>query len=157
MWLVIGAVIIVIVTSTLSPIMDGVKSEVARLFAHSATSASPNPVSTPIATAIPSPNTNTGSPSSLGVLTPQEVQSWCSPIPNGGTCDISRFVQFRRANGTVLPYAVQLLTGEPVGIKLPVGFTAYVWDCYHGKTVTGPLDLPSVCTMTVARGTQVPD
>jgi len=98
-----------------------------------------------------------GSSRSQGTLTPTEVQHWCYTILGGGTCDISRFTQFRRANGTVLPYAVQMWTGEPVGIKLPVGFTAYVWDCYHGKTVTGPLDLPSVCTMTVARGTQVPD
>jgi len=35
-------------------------------------------------------------------LTPIEVQHWCYTIPHGGSCDISRFVQFRRVDGTVL-------------------------------------------------------
>jgi hypothetical protein len=120
--------------------------------------ATPTTVSTPPATSTPTPNTNSTSvPTGLAPLKPQEVQSWCYTLPNGGTCDISHFVQFRRADGVVLPYAVQMLAEEPVGIKLPPGFTAYVWDCYHGQIVHGPQDLKQVCTMKVARGTQVPD
>ncbi len=98
-----------------------------------------------------------GSSRSQGTLTPTEVQHWCYTILGGGTCDISRFTQFRRANGTVLPYAVQMWTGEPVGIKLPTGFTAEFWDGYQDNIVTGPFDLKKVYIMKVARGTQAPN
>ncbi|HYT40735.1 MAG TPA: hypothetical protein VEP90_00185 [Methylomirabilota bacterium] len=95
------------------------------------------------------PTTGFGSVSS--VLTPQEVQTWCSVIPNGGTCDISRFEQLPLGNGAVDPNAVHMKTGYPVEIKIPQGFSAYIWDCFKGFDVTGLKDEPKVCEMRVKR------
>src|SRR6266851_2637100 len=118
----------------------------------------PPPLVQSTATSAPSASmTAIDSSGSQGVLIPAEVQKWCYIEPGGGTCDISRFVQFRRADGTILPYAVQMLAGEPVEIKIPAGFTAQVWDCYHNSVITGPQDVKKACTMTVARGTSIPD
>lgn len=94
------------------------------------------------------------SPSSSGsqvVLTPQEVQKWCSPIPGeAGPCDISRFEQLPLSNGVVDPKAVHMKANGAVKITIPQGFSAYIWPCTgNGFSIIGPSVQPHVCEMKV--------
>jgi hypothetical protein len=97
----------------------------------------------------PPPQTSASMPE----LKPQEVQSWCSPIPgSSGTCDISLFEwPVVETNGVRNPYGVHMKPQNPVAFNVPGGILIDVWDCFKYSRVSGPIKLAQVCEATFRR------
>src|SRR5712692_2661952 len=145
LWLGIAALITVIVTFTVTPVLNYIRSEVGLLFTHSSSSSSSSSMSTPTTNDTSTTNITSGSTPTQGRLTPQEVQSWCSPIPGeAGPCDISRFEQQPLSNGVFDPKAVHMKANGAVKITIPKGYSAYIWNCTEGYNIVGPSVQPHV-------------
>lgn len=80
------------------------------------------------------------------ILMPDSVKIWCT----GSACRPERFTRLIEANGVENLQGVKFVTGSPVTIALPNGFSADVWDCFSTlPRAFGPTTLTRVCEATI--------